>query len=141
MTSVRNLVRLTLNASSRRLDIRQSLNTNIKTAMKSKDKMTLNTLRLDASKEYELASRTDLSDTELSEASVIEALLPPFKPVQEIDLVLQELLGDEQLALRSIDPVKKRKGRVIQEFYKRVDKSDVDSAILVQRVDALVTED
>jgi uncharacterized protein len=90
----------------------------------------------DAAKTFQSASRPDLAEKELKEASLLTGYLPPLMPEVEIDNALTQII--ERVHQPTESNPAKNKGKVIKAFYERVDKSLVDPGMVSKRVDALL---
>jgi len=76
-----------------------------------------------------------LADKEKREADILSTFLPPLLAESEIDRVLRDVIvehkpeGDSRKAL----------GKVFKAFYSKVDKSTVDTDLVKQRAEVLLT--
>ncbi|RDB25351.1 Altered inheritance of mitochondria protein 41, mitochondrial [Hypsizygus marmoreus] len=155
--------------TSNALDLRVRLMNEVKTAMKDKDTVTSTTLRSvlsevyaadkasndkvpsstianilrkavirrdDAAAKFSQASRPELAEKELQEKEILSKFLPPLLSEAEIDQVLGQVIG----ALPAELNPQKSLGRIFKEFYSKIDKSSVDTALVKQRADALLAK-
>lgn len=85
--------------------------------------------RTDAAAKFMQASRPDLAEKENYEAQVLSKFLPPLLSEAVIDHMLTEIT---EVLPAGIDKHKSM-GRVLKEFYSRVDQSTVDPNIVKKR--------
>ncbi|KAF9047305.1 Yqey-like protein-domain-containing protein [Panaeolus papilionaceus] len=149
-------------------DLRTRLRDDIKTAMKARDSLTSTTLRsvlaevnavdktapepipssaiadiirkavqrrAEAASKFIEADRPELAEKEQKEAELLSALLPPLLSEAAIDGHISSILETVPLT-----DGKKSLGLVLKEFYSRVNKSEVDSNLVKQRVELLVKQ-
>ncbi|GLB37254.1 putative yqey-like protein [Lyophyllum shimeji] len=90
--------------------------------------------RNEAAAKFTEASRQELADKELRETEILSRFLPPLLSEAEIDHALRQVIGSLPA---DVDP-KKALGRIFKEFYLKVDKSSVDTALVRQRADTLL---
>ncbi|KAI0075352.1 GatB/YqeY domain-containing protein [Panus rudis PR-1116 ss-1] len=100
--------------------------------------------RRDVAAQYQTASRADLAEKELQEASILAEFLPPLLSEEEIDRVLQEVISELNLPEPKADAKPNPKqllGKVFKSFYGKVDKAAVPSSEYVtRRATELLTE-
>jgi uncharacterized protein YqeY len=91
--------------------------------------------RRDSASQFISASRLDLADKEKREADILSTFLPPLLAESEIDRVLRDVLVEHK---PESDP-RKALGKVFKSFYSKVDKSTVDTDLVKQRAEILLT--
>lgn len=94
-------------------------------------------MQADAAAQYTVASRPDLAETEVREAAVLEALLPPLLPEADVDAVLGEVIKSDALKGAEGNP-KKALGMVLKGFFARVERGNVDSELVKRRAEAML---
>lgn len=75
-----------------------------------------------------------MADIETREAEALNAFLPPLLSQTEIDTRLHAAIQEADLK-----PTDKGTGKVMKAFYSKTDRSEVDAALVKQRLDALLS--
>ncbi|PPQ99739.1 hypothetical protein CVT24_009722 [Panaeolus cyanescens] len=91
--------------------------------------------RTEAAAQFIQASRPELAEKENKEAELLSTFLPPLLSEDAIDAHISSILETVPLT-----DGKKSLGLVLKEFYSRVNKSEVDSNLVKQRVETLVKQ-
>ncbi|KAF8441418.1 GatB YqeY domain-containing protein [Boletus edulis BED1] len=90
--------------------------------------------RTESASQFVKGERPDLAKTEVCEAEIISAFLPPMLSEAEIDRVLKEVAPS---CPQDGNP-KKILGSIFKSFYSKVDKANVDSDLVKSRAEALL---
>ncbi|KZP34276.1 GatB/YqeY domain-containing protein, partial [Athelia psychrophila] len=93
--------------------------------------------RADAAAQYTAASRPDLAETEIREAAVLGALLPPLLPEADVDVVLAEVMKSDEM--KGVEG-KRALGIMLKGFYARVEKGNADSGLVKRKAEALLAQ-
>ncbi|KAG6862309.1 hypothetical protein C0995_016007 [Termitomyces sp. Mi166 len=101
----------------------------------AQDKVPSSTIN-EAAPKFAQASRQDLADGLLREAEIIENFLPPLLSDTDIDEALRQAIA----ALPAEAQPQKSRGQIFKNFYQRIDRSTVDTSLVKQRADALLTQ-
>ncbi|KAG5352224.1 hypothetical protein C0989_003230 [Termitomyces sp. Mn162] len=96
------------------------------------DMLTL--LQNDAVSKFVQASRQDLADGLLQEAAIIEKFLPPLLSATDIDEALCQAIA----ALP--EAAQKSHGQIFKIFYQEIDRSAVDTNLVKQRLNTLLSQ-
>ncbi|KLO18381.1 GatB/YqeY domain-containing protein [Schizopora paradoxa] len=100
--------------------------------------------RVESATQFTSASRQDLADTEQREAAVLSDFIPGSMTSAQVDDVLARILTEQQQQqapgtdFLSSNP-KRAMGTIFKAFYSQVDKSLVDSQMIKEKVEALVS--
>ncbi|KAG7090868.1 hypothetical protein E1B28_009949 [Marasmius oreades] len=92
--------------------------------------------RLDSAHTFNTNSRPDLADKELKEASILNDFLPPLLSPEQIDNHLHEILSTLQSDQRKSP---KAAGTIFKIFYSKIDKSSVDTELVKNRLNAIIS--
>ncbi|PCH43502.1 GatB/YqeY domain-containing protein [Wolfiporia cocos MD-104 SS10] len=95
--------------------------------------------RAESAAEFEKASRSDLAQKEQQEAELLQSFLPPLLPEAEIDHVLRDILAAQPQPAGEGN-AKKALGNVYKAFYAKVDRSLVNTDLVRERAEALLSE-
>ncbi|KAH0589304.1 hypothetical protein H2248_005066 [Termitomyces sp. 'cryptogamus'] len=90
--------------------------------------------RNDAVSKFVQASRQDLADGLLQEAAIIEKFLPPLLSATDIDEALCQAIA----ALP--EAAQKSHGQIFKIFYQEIDRSAVDTNLVKQRLNTLLSQ-
>ncbi|KAF8908834.1 Yqey-like protein-domain-containing protein [Mucidula mucida] len=152
-------------ASAEGVSVRQQIMDGVKTAMKAKDTFKSTLLRSvlaeiysadkvsgdlptpaiisvmrksiarrnDAIAQFKQGNREDLAEKEAREIEIINSFLPPLLSEDEIDVRIRAAIERSD-----VQDLQKGKGKVLKAFYTSTDRSEVDTVVVNQRLDAVI---
>jgi len=99
--------------------------------------------RVDSANQFSSASRPELADAEKREAAALSEFIPPSMSSAQVDEVLNRIFQQHQQQapdseFLSSNP-KRAMGIILKAFYSQVDKSLVDSQMIKDKVQTLLS--